>query len=96
MDGAGVVLVNYAAPGEEPDTPSAAAAVGALLASRNSAPNVDEAAQQMAIDEAAPATELPAETEAIPVADPGLQLPPELKKPPDKPVKEGLQVSTHS
>ena len=86
------MLVSYSAPGEEPDTPSAAAAVGALLASRNSAPDVDEAAQAQAEAEVAPATDLPAETEADPAADPDLQLPPELQRPPDKPVKDGLQV----
>ena len=86
MQTSSVVLVNYAGPGDEPETPSAAAAVGALLLASNSAPMV-EAPLAIAID-LPPAVDAPEPAEA----DPMLELPPELQLAPDKPVKEGLQA----
>ena len=80
-----------AGPADEPPTPSAAAAVGALLAARNSAPVVDAPVDVSM--EGQPATAAEPETQE---ADPALQLPPELEKPPDKPVKAGLQVAPHT
>ena len=86
MQTSSVLLVNYAGPADEPETPSAAAAVGALLAVSNSAPMV-ELPLEVAVElQPAPAEPAPAAT------DPALELPLGLTKAPDQPVKEGLQA----